>query len=266
MSLNLASPKRSSVGAVAKLFLKTYTHLHTFNEHALLETILHQRHRPVITVGNHLSVLDDPMLWGILPWKLLTDQHRMRWSLGAKEICFGNRVTAWFFGSGRVIPIVRGDGIYQPAMDLAIQKLNKNGWVHIFSEGRVNQESTMLPFRWGIARLIMELSQPPIVVPFWHKGLESVMPENTKFYFPRPNKEVILAFGEPIDFGSNGILDSVKGLDDTEARIRLTDYVFQRTVQVQRDTERKIGDPDWRTRGRPLKGVDDEPPKMGDPS
>lgn len=45
------------------------------------------------------------------------------------------RIFSWFFDQGGVIPIVRGGGINQPGMDVALQLLNENKWFHIFSEG-----------------------------------------------------------------------------------------------------------------------------------
>lgn len=97
------------------------------------------------------------------------------------------------------------------------------------------------------------------------QGLETVMPEDTKFYFPRPGKEVIVSFGNPIDFSQIGLLDEVKGLDAAEARRRITDYIFHQTVEVQKETEKRIGEPGWRNRGEPQHNVD-HPPRRGDPS
>jgi monolysocardiolipin acyltransferase len=60
-----------------------------------------------------------------------------------------------FFTAGQVIETVRGGGIYQPAVDKAVQLLQNGEWIHIFPEGRVNQESInpeggLLPFKWGM--------------------------------------------------------------------------------------------------------------------
>jgi len=68
----------------------------------------------------------------------------MRWALGASEICFTNNFYAKFFGYGRVVPVVRGDGVYQPSMDFVLTKLNKGGWVHVFPEGTVLNTSNYL--------------------------------------------------------------------------------------------------------------------------
>ena len=35
----------------------------------------------------------------------------------------------------QAIPIVRGDGVYQKAVDYCIAVLNDGGWVHVFPEG-----------------------------------------------------------------------------------------------------------------------------------
>lgn len=73
---------------------------------------------------------------GVLKWRhLITGNDIMRWALGASEICFKNNFYAKFFGYGRVVPVVRGDGVYQPSIDFILKKLNKGGWVHVFPEG-----------------------------------------------------------------------------------------------------------------------------------
>ncbi|KAI8816288.1 acyltransferase-domain-containing protein [Fimicolochytrium jonesii] len=260
-------PQPGGVGLLAKGFMRVYLKTHTFNEDRLFRTVLEKTDRPLITVANHASMCDDPGMWGVLPWSILTHKHRMRWSMGAKEICFTTPLTSWFFASGQVIPTVRGDGIYQPAVNKAIEKLNDNAWIHVSTpSGKINQESTdLLPFRWGVARLIMESKVPPLFIPIWHKGFVDVMPEATDFYFPRPRAEVVLAYGEPIDFAANGVLDHARSLPDPKAaRIYLTEQVFKSTVALQRATEKRLGDPHWRHAKDPQR--DAKPPRWGDPS
>ncbi|KAJ3300478.1 hypothetical protein HK104_000063 [Borealophlyctis nickersoniae] len=167
------------------------------------------------------------------------------------------RVFSWFFGAGQVIPIVRGDGIYQPAMDLALEKLNLNRWVHIFPEGKVHQGDAILPFKWGVARLIMESKTPPIVIPWLHEsggsvrfihrhitrhltialiiGMETVLPEGAAAYIPKLFQRIHIAVGDPIDFAQNGVLEEIRreGLDDAAARIRITNVIRAATLKLR---------------------------------
>lgn len=127
--------------------------------------------RSLITVANHDSCLDDPLLIaGALPFRIALQLSKIRWSLGAKEICHTTKLLTKLFCWGQVIPIVRGDGIYQKAMDFAIEELQKGGWIHLFPEGRVNEKKENIRYKWGVARLIMDLKVPPIVLPIYHRG------------------------------------------------------------------------------------------------
>lgn len=68
-------------------------------------------------------------MWGILPPRTFLDERTTRWTLGASDIMFTNKFTRWFFTSGQVIETKRGKGIYQPAIDRSIQKLDAGKWV-----------------------------------------------------------------------------------------------------------------------------------------
>ncbi|KAJ3153960.1 hypothetical protein HDU89_008827 [Geranomyces variabilis] len=248
-TLKLASPKRAVIGPAAffaKVFLNVYCkRTRTLNEQRLFRTVLDRTDRPLITVANHSSVLDDP---GMVRSKVFT---------------------SWFFGSGQVIPTVRGDGVFQPAIDVALTKLAHNGWIHIFPEGKVNQLREQLPYRWGVGRLILESPQPPLVLPIWHRGFEVAMPEDAPDgrYYPRPGKELVVAVGEVMDFATNGVLEKAHALgDEAKARAFVTAFVREKAIEAQRQAEKKIGEPDWWTTTGAAKGVDDDPPRKGDPS
>ncbi|KAG9219301.1 hypothetical protein CCMSSC00406_0001711 [Pleurotus cornucopiae] len=174
----------------------------------------------------------------------------MRWALGASDIMFTNPVFSKFFRLGQVHETFRGKGIYQPAVDAAINTLNTTGgWVHLFGEGKINQPSTYpinpitrkvhLPrFKWGVGRILVESTtsmtgtksnrlaspRPPLIIPMWLSGFDNLMPEGRpspwKFiprFFMSPRVQLGVTFGEAVE-GEDIVREGLKG-----ARIRARD-------------------------------------------
>lgn len=219
-----------------KLFFNYLTHTQIYNIHHL-HRVLERQNRPLLSVCNHSATMDDPIVFATLPWRVILDPKRLRWTLGAKEICFTNPLFSWFFTCGQVIPIERGDGIHQPAMARATEILNQDGWIHVFSEGRVNQESEMRRFKWGIAHLILQSKQKPLVLPFFHRGMDKMIPLGTRL--PRPMSRLSIVFGEPIDFNDPRVFQFKKGVSDVDERIRITAFIQSRveTLKVFLDSK-----------------------------
>ncbi|PVF99395.1 hypothetical protein CPB86DRAFT_783761 [Serendipita vermifera] len=162
----------------------------------------HRKDRGILTVCNHISVLDDPLMWGILPLRSYFFDRTSRWTLGARDIMFTNPVYSTFFRNGKVIDTVRGGGIYQLAMDLAINKLNKGDWVHMFPQGFVRQQTLTPPtgrLKWGVGRMLAECQQTPVVIPIWINGFDQIMPEDRGFpkFLPRLGAKIQVTFGDP---------------------------------------------------------------------
>ncbi|PLN80971.1 tafazzin [Aspergillus taichungensis] len=221
-----------------------------------------KRTKGLITVSNHISVMDDPLIWGFLPlrYNFGLDSWNKRWSFGSYDICYQTRPLSWFFTMGQVLPTHRlahspFGGLAQPAVTQAIRLLSKGpfpaephlarperqhwsmqnvcvdpfselstayttdgvdshlaptayscnsySWVHIFPEGKIHQapNKTMRYFKWGVARLILETSECPDVVPIWLEGIDQVMHESREFprFLPRPGKDVSITFGKMVD-------------------------------------------------------------------
>jgi monolysocardiolipin acyltransferase len=212
--------------------------------------LLQQTDRPIITVSNHTSTVDDLIVFNTLPLSIILS-NRMRYGLGAKEICFSNSLTSFFFHNANIIPIIRGEGIYQQAVDTAIALMNDNSWVHLFSEGRINTTSQLLRFKlpfnitrfkWGIARIIMESKNPPLIVPIYHHGCDDVLPSMKPPYYPRLGQNVSIQFGDPID--SSSLLEQVEllGLSSLEEKmIHLTRTIQECVEEVKLTLLKEVG-------------------------
>ncbi|KAI9659266.1 MAG: hypothetical protein M1821_001523 [Bathelium mastoideum] len=87
------------------------------------------RTRGLITVGNHTSVLDDPIMWGVLPFRYQWNPDNIRWTLGSYDITFQNRPMSTFFSVGQALPTHRNQhspfgGLFQPTITQAIRLLS----------------------------------------------------------------------------------------------------------------------------------------------
>lgn len=240
--------------ASAKVILKTLynVRLHNFEklENALEDS--KREDRSLLTVMNHMSVVDDPFLWATFPWRIYKNLENIRWGLGANNVCFQNKFSTYLFSLGQVLPTKRfGTGPFQGSIDACIRLMSENKhyakmddsklnyldkinynflqnrkfkrksapWVHVFPEGFVLQlhppfNNSMRYFKWGVARLILEATEPPIVVPIFSTGFEKIAPEDTaeegiKRYLPhnigcdinvtigdRINDDIIAAYRE----------------------------------------------------------------------
>lgn len=159
--------------------------------------------RGILTVCNHASVLDDPMIWGIMPTHTYFNPSLSRWTLGASDIIFTNPLYGAFFRAGQVFETFRGGGISQAAVDDSIKKLNEGKWLHVFPEGKINQpcfnpKGGIFPFKWGMGRMIMEAHSMPVIIPMWIKGTDQVMPEPRQFpnRIPLPGRELSITFSD----------------------------------------------------------------------
>ncbi|UNI19684.1 Lyso-phosphatidylcholine acyltransferase [Purpureocillium takamizusanense] len=232
----------SSVGFVSRAFLYGLNKVEVTGLDNLLSTLDRRRtqcrDRGLLTVCNHVAVVDDPLMWGILPLRYQTDVRNLRWSLGAHDICFKNSFFSTFFSLGQVLPTRRLwhsplGGLYQPTMTQAVQLLsgpstsptppsltfstdgtdsfpapaaytaNRNAWVHVFPEACCHQspDSGLRYFKWGVSRLILESDPAPEFIPMFIHGTQSIMPEDRGFprFLPRIGKRFRVVIGEPTD-------------------------------------------------------------------
>ncbi|KAM3290671.1 tafazzin [Capsicum chacoense] len=190
------------LGNVCHVFMHGLNRVQIYGAEKLYQVLENRiETKPLITVSNHVAAMDDPLvIAALLPPSVMLDAQNLRWTLCATDRCFRNPVTSAFFKHVKVLPVSRGDGIYQKGMDMAISKLNRGGWVHIFPEGSRSRDGgkTMGFIKRGIGRLVLDADNVPIVVPFVHTGMQDIMPVGAKL--PRIGKTVTVLVGDPIEF------------------------------------------------------------------
>ena len=250
-----------TVGLISKLWAQCLNTTRVHNHSVLLDTLAkhynNKKKRPLITICNHSSCLDDPLIWGpLIPlkWQLYSTRHR--WSAAAQEICFTNAVFSAFFSLGKTFPIIRGKGLYQPAMDFALDLLRDGQWLHFFPEGKVvvsdreNQvKSSRLDtdinvceeveckpkpsyeLKWGLARLLLDhiysdnSCEEVEVLPFYHMGMEEILPTKEP-YIPRLNKRTTFYIRKdgPIVFNRkllSELFEDLATISSKEKRIKI---------------------------------------------
>lgn len=160
----------------------------------------------------------------------------MRWSLAANDICFTNAVHSKFFSLGKCIPVIRGSGVFQDAINFCIECLKKGEWVHVFPEGKVNMTKEVLRLKWGVGRMIFESPITPIIIPIWHIGMDDVLP-NTPPYILRLRKKLTFNYGKPIDLSEMVQKLREQQASDMEARKVITDYIQEVLYKLKLETE-----------------------------
>ncbi|GAA5876139.1 hypothetical protein JCM16303_007035 [Sporobolomyces ruberrimus] len=190
------------VGGFSKFFLKACCReVRVDGLPAFLDKL--NKDQGVLTISNHVSVVDEPFTWGSIPLRNFLNPKTLRWTLGASDMMFNGKLDSWFFRKGQVIETFRGKGIYQDAVDLASKKLDEGNWVHIFPEGKIKQEdlTELRRFKWGVSRILMECERLPLIVPVWIKGFEQVMdePRVSPHFVPNTNKDITILYGKPIN-------------------------------------------------------------------
>lgn len=186
------------IGLSSKLWIEYLNRTKVHNRKTMYDLI--EKRTPgqgLLTVCNHTSCMDDPLIWGTLRPRILKIRNCMRWTSAAEDVCFTKKAHSLFFSLGQVFPLKRGDGVYQKGVDFAIEQLDLGSWCHFFPEGKVNMTNEFMRLKWGIGRIISECKKTPIVLPMWHIGMDKVLP-NKKPYIPRIRQHVTLLVGQPM--------------------------------------------------------------------
>ena len=227
---------------------------------------------PLLTLSNHISCIDDPILWAtLLPLTYYsTHTESVRWSAAALEICFSKPWHSTFFALGKTFPIVRGDGLNQPAMDFMSALLRYNQWLHLFPEGKVMRDDKQrvisnrergYVFKWGISELILNHfktanDNKPIssekqirILPFYHLGMDDILPIGWP-YIPRFGKKITVYMRPSVIEMNRALLANILGTrtlsnrciksrsNDDIKRIKLTEYLEEEVEKLIEPTTR----------------------------
>ena len=152
---------------------------------------------PAIIVANHNSHLDTVALLSLFPLHLINNVH----PVAAADYFFSNRFIKWFaLHIAGIIPIDRnnktvGLNIFTPV----INALDQNAIVILFPEGTRGEPEKMGKMKNGIAHLLSERPDVPIVPVFFH-GLGKCLPKGEIVLIPF----FVDAFiGEPLHWEGN---------------------------------------------------------------
>nr|XP_034594542.1 uncharacterized protein LOC117856246 [Setaria viridis] len=217
--------------------------------------------KPLLTVSNHVAAMDDPfVIASLLPPSIMLEAQKLRWTLCATDRCFTNPVLSTFFRSVKVLPVSRGDGIYQKGMDMALSKLNSGGWVHIFPEGSRSRDGgkTIAPAKRGVGRLVMDADSLPVVIPFVHTGMQDIMPVGKRI--PRAGKRVIVVVGDPINF-DDLIIDNSDDTQHTSRGIlydKATQRIGQRLQELKVEVDRLAAEQQSELQNHNIHNVSDD--------
>ncbi|KAL0717643.1 hypothetical protein Bca4012_066965 [Brassica carinata] len=228
------------IGNACHVFMNGLNRVQVYGLEKLHDALLNRpKNKPLVTVSNHVASVDDPfIIASLLPPKLLLDARNLRWTLCATDRCFKNPVTSAFFRSVKVLPVSRGEGIYQQGMDIAISKLNSGGWVHIFPEGSRSRDGgkTMGSAKRGIGRLILDADTLPMVVPFVHAGMQDIMPIGASL--PRIGKTVTVIIGDPIHFSDLIDSEGAKHVSRKQLYDAVSSRIGQRLHQLKQQVDK----------------------------
>ena len=107
-----------------------------------LNAVVNRGAAPLITISNHRSLMDDPIVMcNLLPLSISIKPQYLRWNICAQEYCFNDKfpsVIHAFLGAGRTLPIWRGGG-NQKALHTFARKAALGDWLHLFPEAGIWQ-------------------------------------------------------------------------------------------------------------------------------
>lgn len=126
-----------TTAAICRGFLLAFNNLEVHGRPRFLDLLKSRadyltRRKGLVTVSNHISVLDDPLIWGSLPltFTMFYGAQNQRWTFGSHDLCFTNTILSHFFTLGQVLPTHRKmhskyGGLFQPTFTEGVRLLSR---------------------------------------------------------------------------------------------------------------------------------------------
>ncbi|EFC48128.1 predicted protein [Naegleria gruberi] len=206
---------------------------------SLSEPKAEKKIRGLLTVVNHNSMLDEPILMsGLAPMSWFFKSDIIRYAVCASDMCFGHFLLGEFFKTVKVLPIKRAGGLEQSAMKLIVHKLSTGGWLNIFPEGKIYVDGEIHQCRRGIGKLIYDCDPTPYIYPIYHKGLPDVLPYDG--IVPRVGKHITIMFGDEIRVDDIIEKGRNKEISEDQVYIQLAARVEEGMKELKRKCDAQI--------------------------
>ena len=221
-----------------------YLNMHLFNRTRVigaenLNRLVRREDRGLLTVSNHVSGLDDPcILAAIMPFHLIAELESLRWTLCATDRCFSSKFWAHIFPHVKCVPLIRGAGIDQPLMNMAIDLLKAKHWLNMFPEDTRSDDGIIKKFKIGVGRLIAESEPSPYVVPILHRGMHRMLPLGTRI--PRFGNKIDIIVGEVMVFDDLIAQYRNSGRPEVELYAAISAALEERVRELATQLDRRV--------------------------
>ena len=153
---------------------------------------------PFLMVSNHQSLIDSHVVclaFGLMP-RGLTDSRIVPFHTPEASNFMASRVSRAIHSALRCIPLRRGDGLQQPAMDTIVQLLTapRRNVVYMFPEGTRTRDGLIGRAQPGVGRVVLESGCA--VLPIHLDGLSQALPLGTSR--PVPGGRIRISVGKTI--------------------------------------------------------------------
>ncbi len=133
---------------------------------------------PFLMVSNHQSLIDSHVVclaFGLMP-RGLVDPHIVPFHTPEARNFMASRLTRALHTALRCIPIRRGGGMQQPALDTVIELLTapRRNVIYMFPEGTRTRDGVIGRAQPGVGRVVLESGCP--VLPVHLHGLSEALP------------------------------------------------------------------------------------------